>query len=79
MLEKLLRTLASPEAKILAAHTVEGDKKAAMCLDVIRSGTFPLIDQMYLTLASRAVAIQLTKNVALRIALDVTANEEAPF
>ena len=79
MLEKLLRTLASPEAKILAAHTVEGDKKAAMCLDVIRSGTFPLIDQMYLTLASRAVAIQLTKNAVLRIALEITATDEASF
>lgn len=79
MLEKLLRTLASPEAKILAAHTVEGDKKAAMCLDVIRSGTFPLIDQMYLTLASRAVAIQLTKNVVLRIALEITTTDEASF
>ena len=74
MLEKLLRAIASPEAKILAAKVV-GDStfEVETCLGIIRGGTFSVVDRVYLTLASRAVAIQSTKNIVLRNALAVPA------
>jgi hypothetical protein len=75
VLEKLLRAIASPEAKILAAKVV-GDNlllEVETCLGIIRGGTFSVIDRVYLTLACRATAIQLTKNSVLRNALAVPA------
>ena len=74
MLEKLLRAIASPEAKILAAKVVsENSFEVEVCIGLIRGGTFSVVDRVYLTLASRATAIQLTKNAVLRNALAVPA------